>query len=332
MSAESDQVICTPSGDAVAEAPAAAPAPAATTTSSETEKPKAVFVENLSPNVTTKMLNEFFSLCGGIESITMRPKPNAEDGTLEAIVFFESSSAADTAVLLTNAILVDRNISITYFNGADAKTVDDTADAAAAAEGNNGQSPSVWASILAAGYMIGDNIQSAALAVDEKYGVRKGFTESVDKIDQTLGLSAKATAFSNAVHQKSEEYHVNEKIDALSAKMTEAGQSMGRAATNAYESAVQNPYVSSALSTLSGWGSAIVAQWTALTDEASALYAQQTGKPVAPAAAAVGADAAAPAPAAAEAAAATPEGPASQPAENPDEVKIPKAEGENAQQ
>jgi len=248
-------------------------------------------------------------LCGAIESITVRPKPNAEDGTLEAIVFFESSGAADTAVLLTNAILVDRNISITYFKGTDAKeaTAQDAATAAAAsAEGGNGEEKSVWASILAAGYMLGENISNAASEVDQKYGVTKGFVETVDKIDQTLGLTTKAAAIGEAVRQKSEELHMHEKLDAMGNKMTEAGQSISRGAASMYDSAMQNEYVSSALNTLSGWGSAIVSGWMSLTDEANAIYGKMSD--------AVNGEAAAPAAAAAE----TPSG------DDADTVTVPK--------
>jgi len=272
--------------DETAPAPAAAettsaPAEAEANTAPKEEKPKAVFVENLSPSVTTKMLNEFFSLCGPIESITVRPKPNAEDGTLEAIVFFETSGAADTAVLLTNAILVDRVISISYFKGASAKefNTEGAADSKAAPAGEaSGEAPSVWAQILAAGYRIGDNIQNAAIQVDQKYGIVKGFEDTVDKIDTTLGISTKAAAFSETMHQKSEEYHVSEKIDAMNASLAQAGEQISRTANNVYEATMQNQYVSSALSTLAGWGSALASGWAAMTEEANAIYAQQTGK------------------------------------------------------
>jgi len=349
MTDSSDKVSFNPSEAAAAPAEptpaAAAPAEAAagsTTSSAASEKPKAVFVENLNPTVTTKMLNEFFSLCGTIESITVRPKPNAEDGTLEAIVFFESSAAADTAVLLTNAILVDRSISITYFKGADVKDSEGNGAAGAAAAGGEEESPSVWATILAAGYKIVDGIQNAAMEVDQKYGVRKGFEDTMDKIDQSLGLSTKAAAFSNAVHQKSEELHVTEKIDAMSAKMTEAGEAIGRTANEMFDSAMQNEYVSSAWSTLSGWGSAIVSGWLAVTDEANALYTKQTGidRNAPPAAAAATAtpdgSAAAAAPAPADADTVSVPKQAEQPAaDSSDEVKIPadsNAEGEKPAQ
>jgi len=328
-----DAVAAEPTTSSSAPAPAAAAAP--TTSSSEAEKPKAVFVENLSPSVTTKMLNEFFSLCGAIESITVRPKPNAEDGTLEAIVFFESSGAADTAVLLTNAILVDRNISITYFKGTDVKASDDDAGAGAGGEQN---SPSVWATLLAAGYKLSDNIQNTAMEIDQKYGVSKGFEDTVGKIDQTLGISTKAAALQTAVQQKSDELHVSEKIDAMGAGLTQAGESISRTASNIFDSAMQNEYVSSAWSTLSGWGSAIVNSWMNITEEANTLYTRQTG--IQRGANASNANAATPEGPAPDAAAAAPETvsvptnageqPAASPAESSDEVKIPEASSADA--
>lgn len=82
-------------------------------------KQRAVLVENLSLSVTEKTLNDFFFLCGPIESITLSPRVDA-DGEAEesqvAVVVFEKSEAADTAVLLTNAVLVDRALTVRYFN------------------------------------------------------------------------------------------------------------------------------------------------------------------------------------------------------------------------
>jgi len=305
-------------------APAAAPAPAA----EEKSKPKAVFVENLSPEVKTATLDSFFSLCGPIESISLRPKPKAEDGTLEATVFFESSTAADTAVLLTNAMLLDRTITITYYTG-DKEAEGQPAEGAkdSAADGS-----SVWASILAAGFKFSDDVQAfsegvsaRAAEVDAKYNVSKGFEDTVDKIDQTLGITQKFNAMSTAVQQKSEELGVNQKMEAIGAGIVSAGETLGRAAGSVLDSAMQNQYVSSAWNTLSGWGSSLVAGWTQLSEEANQLYTQQTGRvrnaPAAAPAAVPATDAAAP------------EGTASTPAETvsvPTDAAAPAANAEPA--
>jgi len=301
-------VAAEPAAAAVEPAAAPAPAPAAAADS----KPKAVFVENLSPEVKTATLDSFFSLCGPIESISLRPKPKAEDGTLEATVFFESSAAADTAVLLTNAMLLDRTITITYYTGdKDAEKQPQEG----AIEGISEGAASVWASILAAGYKFSDDVHARAVEVDAKYNVTKGFEDTVDKIDQTLGLSQKINAVSTAVQQKSEELGVNQKMEAIGAGIVSAGQSLGRAAGSVLDSAMQNQYVSSAWNTLSGWGSSLVAGWTQLSEEANQLYTQQTGRtrnaPAAPAEDA----AAAPAAAVPATDAAAPEGTASVPSD-----------------
>jgi len=253
------------------------------TTSVATEsKPKAVFIENLSPSITSKTLNDFFSLCGTIESITLRPKPKAEDGTLEAIVFFESSSAADTAVLLTNAILVDRTISITYYKGS--TDSEDGKDKEGGKDSSEGSAPSVWASLLAASYKFSDDVQARAAEFDTKYGVTKGFEDTVGKIDQTLGLTEKFNAMTAAVQQKSEELGVKQKMDALNAGLVSAGQSLERGANAVLDSAMQNAYVSSAWTTLSGWGSSLVSGWTQLTQEANQIYPRNQTTAAAPAA------------------------------------------------
>jgi len=261
MTDVADQIAFNPESAAVE--PAAATAPE--------EKPKAVFVENLSSSVTTKTLNDFFSLCGTIETITLRPKAGATDGTLEAIVYFDSSAAADTAVLLTNAILVDRTITITYFKG-ESKNEEEKPK-----EGEGEKEPSVWASLLAATYKFSDDVRARASEVDNKYGVTKGFEETVDKIDQTLGITEKFNAMHSAVAQKSEELGVNQKMDAFNAGLTQAGQQIARSANAVFDSAMQNAYVSNAWTALSGWGSSLISGWTAISQEADDLYTKQTG-------------------------------------------------------
>jgi len=293
----SDQVSFGNDAVAAGVEPVAVDAPAAGNAGDN--KPKAVLVENLSPSVTTKTLNDFFSLCGTIESISLHPKAGVEDGTLEAVVSFETSGAADTAVLLTNAILVDRTISISYFNG---QAEGEGAKPAKEGETEGGKSdqPSVWASILAASYKFSDDVRNRANEVDTKYGVTKGFADSVNKIDQTLGLTEKFNAMSSAVHQKSEELGVNQRMESINAGMTQAGQKIQGAANAVFDSAMQNQYVSSAWNTLAGWGSSLISGWTQITQEADQLYTQQTGR-VRNAPAAADANAAAPADAAAAA-------------------------------
>lgn len=289
----------------------AAPAPEAAAASATPTSPSktTVLVENLSSSVTTKTLNDFFSLCGAISSITLRPANDADD-VRQAVVSFETAEAASTAVLLTNAILVDRAINIRYFDGqveasgSDVVTIDGTdleqrpytaSDdqrvcgscfkiTTQTSQQNNTHphtnikkqsKTSVVASMLAAGYKLNDDIRARALEYDRKHGVSQGFHETVDRIDQTLGISEKWNAMTAAAQKKSEELHVPEKMSEVGAAFNRAGQALSDAATQAVNTAMQNQYVSSAWAAVAGWGASIAQSWNSVTSEANAIYNQQ---------------------------------------------------------
>ena len=145
------------------------------------------------------------------------------------------------------------------------------------------------ASLLAASYKLGDDIRTRAAEVDTKYGVTQGFQNAVDRVDQSLGLTEKWTTFTTAVNAKSEELHVPEKMNAVGAGLQQAGEALGHAASTVVDSAMQNQYVSNAWTAISGWGTSIASGWNQLTQEAQAIYAQQTGT-AAPASAAPAAE------------------------------------------
>ncbi|EFA86590.1 RNA-binding region RNP-1 domain-containing protein [Heterostelium album PN500] len=73
-----------------------------------------VYVSNVSLKATPKTVSDFFSFCGKITELSLR-----EDSTgsaQEAVVVFESESAAKTALLLTNALIVDKVIQVLQYN------------------------------------------------------------------------------------------------------------------------------------------------------------------------------------------------------------------------
>ena len=129
--------------------------------------------------------------------------------------------------------------------------------------------------MLAAGYKLNDDIRTRALEYDRKHGVSQGFHETVDRIDQTLGISEKWNAMTAAAQKKSEELHVPEKMSEVGAAFNRAGKAVSDAATQAVNAAMQNQYVSSAWATVSGWGASIAQSWNNVTSEANAIYAQQ---------------------------------------------------------
>eukprot|EP01121_Diplochlamys_sp_Union-15-3_P002669 TRINITY_DN12396_c0_g1_i1.p1 TRINITY_DN12396_c0_g1~~TRINITY_DN12396_c0_g1_i1.p1 ORF type:complete len:276 (-),score=51.50 TRINITY_DN12396_c0_g1_i1:37-813(-) len=81
-----------------------------------------VFVSNLSPEVDEAILTDFFSFCGNIKKIEIRSANNAdEDDDIDemsrvAIVTFYNESSANSALLLSQALIKDRAITVELFS------------------------------------------------------------------------------------------------------------------------------------------------------------------------------------------------------------------------
>lgn len=67
-----------------------------------------ILVTGLHPSVTSKQLSDFFSFCGKISSLTLRTK----DDSVEGVLFFEKEASAKTALLLNNALIKDKPITV----------------------------------------------------------------------------------------------------------------------------------------------------------------------------------------------------------------------------
>jgi hypothetical protein len=79
---------------------------------------RSVLITNLSRKATQQNLIDFFTFCGGIESLVI------EEGTPfnSAIVVFDSVSAAKTASVVSSALIVDAPIRVQLRSSAAAKS------------------------------------------------------------------------------------------------------------------------------------------------------------------------------------------------------------------
>ncbi|KAL7749735.1 Protein vip1 [Sorochytrium milnesiophthora] len=180
--------------------------------------PNAVLVQNISANATEKAVKDFFSFCGKINKFEL-----AKAGeTQEAFILFDKESAANTARLLTNAVIVDRSVTVlSYFNA------DKASDPAAAVEADERKAAeakdtehksytTVVAELLAGGYTLTQPVvrkgieidaqyslsaslfsffntaQAKAQALDQKYQVTEMLKANAVKIDQRLHLKERA--------------------------------------------------------------------------------------------------------------------------------------------
>lgn len=194
---------------------------------------RAVFVTNISPNATEKTVSDFFSFCGRITRLNLR---SVEGGAQEAVVVFETDSAAKTALLLTNALIVDRPITVVPHTPQAGDAQASPVEASVAAPQNitdrqhavpdaERTKTSVIASLIAAGYVLGSDTIGKAREIDEKHMISlqlkvgaEQIKAKANEIDKTLHISETATAIRTGVVEKAKEVdeklHITEKVDA----------------------------------------------------------------------------------------------------------------------
>jgi len=193
------------------------------------EDTRAVFVTNISPNATEKTVSDFFSFCGRVTRLSLR---SSDGGIQEAVVVFETDSAAKTALLLTNALIVDRPITVVAHSaGAEAEAAASTSGEAVITDRNHAvpdserTKTSVMASLIAAGYVLGTDTINKARDLDEKHMISlqlkvgaEQIKAKANEIDKTLHISETATAIKTGVVEKAKEVdeklHISEKVGA----------------------------------------------------------------------------------------------------------------------
>lgn len=252
----------------------------------------AVYVTNISPNANEKTVSDFFSFCGKITKLYLKKEETQQ--TSSAVVQFATESAAKTALLLTNALIVDRPITVVpYSPGApkDATTgkeqqtppsspLPSDLGAPVAPEqiterdfggvsDDERSKTSVIASMLAAGYVLGTDVLGKAKDYDDKHMISlqaKVVVEQIKvkahEIDKQYGISEKVTATKAAVVEKAkkldEEYKISEKA-------TQAANSVKTTVAQTVEKVQENATVKSGVDSLkTGFQKA--------TDSVSATY------------------------------------------------------------
>lgn len=175
---------------------------------------------NVAPETSEKKLTDFFTFCGRVESLSLvsHLTETADSAPKTAIIIFASEDAAQTALLLTNAHFVDRAIKVTLLSELDPATAElfgvspATIASTVTAENiqqkdfqvpdNERSKTSVVASLVAAGYVLGEDVFKKARDYDEKHMISLHVKVGVQVI------KAKA-------EQLNEEYKISEKVEAV---------------------------------------------------------------------------------------------------------------------
>jgi len=141
--------------------------------SSPLENPS-VFVTNISPKANSKLLEDFFSYCGTVTCIIIYAGEDRKDMNCAA-VYFENKEAATTASLLGGAKICDQPIEVQPLTSelenrlGQQKEISSIKERSSKAfEGEKSKS-SVIASMIAAGYDLGNSVVYKAKSYDRKH-------------------------------------------------------------------------------------------------------------------------------------------------------------------
>jgi len=190
-----------------------------------------VYITNISASASEKTVSDFFSFCGKIDKLFLKKE---ENGTSSAVVQFETESAAKTALLLTNALIVDKPITVTpYSLNVDQPSTSTILEENLVPDNKVTQrdfpvpdeqrtKTSVIASLIAAGYVLGQDTLGKAKDYDEKHNISLQAKVAVDmmknkvqELDNQYKISEKAAAISQQATDKAkkidEQYHISEK-------------------------------------------------------------------------------------------------------------------------
>jgi len=196
---------------------------------------RTVFVTNIAPTATSKTVSEFFAFCGAITSLTMRTQQNSAEKVQEAIIEFKQEAATKTALLLTNALIIDRPISVTRYQGEPPKTEeelkaqnshvykeDQIENKPHQVPASDRSQTSVVASIIAAGYQLATGTLESAKSYDEKHAITAQIKAGAE--DAIAVVTAKAAEINT-------QYKISETTtawtQAASAKMSEIDKKYG---------------------------------------------------------------------------------------------------------
>jgi len=194
-----------------------------------------VHIFNISPSSTEKSIIDFFQYCGDIIEYEI---VEVENG-FEALLLFDKASSVDTAVILNNSRIDDRNIIVKKYDDA----VKEAAEAAAAADADATAAPSGSSKLanFIADYMI--KAENLSKSVDTKFGVTEKFQHLVeeskklkDSVDAKYGISEKTTKATTAINSKIDEFKNSEKVTAAKT----AAQPRVAAAKNAAQPTIDN--------------------------------------------------------------------------------------------
>jgi hypothetical protein len=213
----------------------------------ESPVPNLVYVKGIAAEAGEDKIREFFLFCGKIKELEV---VTSDDGSKEALIYFEKESAAKTATMLTNAVICDKQIIVKYYfeheyTGEPAETVESTDDGAPVEQEEKAKS-SIVAELLASGFALSETIIKRAKEFDAKYGVstkaqayHQHALEELNKLEERYKVRemvvTRATALNNTYHITDKIYYAAGQLQEAAARALQSGpgQQVSRVLTQA---------------------------------------------------------------------------------------------------
>ncbi|EXB53844.1 Protein vip1 [Morus notabilis] len=212
---------------------------------------RTVRVNNISLAVSERDIKEFFSFSGDIQYVEMRRE---SESTQLAYVTFKDSQGADTAILLSGAVIGNLSVSITpvddYLLPPEAlpSTLEKNPTTSPAVK----KAEDVVSSMLAKGFILGKDAINKAKSFDERHHLMSNASATVASIDNKIGLSEKLSIGKAVVNEKvremDERYQVSEMTKSALAVAEQKASSAGSALMSNHYVLTGASWVSSAFS------------------------------------------------------------------------------------
>ncbi|KAB1205889.1 Protein vip1 [Morella rubra] len=214
---------------------------------------KTVKVSNISLAASARDITEFFSFSGDIQYVEMQRET---DRTQLAYVTFKDSQGADTAMLLSGAIMADLSVSITPFDGYQLppEATQSLAKKPAATGSTVKKAEDVMSTMLAKGFVLGKDAINKAKSLDEQHHLTSNASATVASIDRKMGLTEKLSIGTAMVNEKVREM---DKRFQVSEKTKSAFAAAELKAVSAGSAIMSNHYVLSGASWISSTFSAV---------------------------------------------------------------------------
>ena len=186
----------------------------------EQKKTCKVQVTNITEEASNSNISDFFSFCGKIKSLSVQ---EAEDKTKKAIIEFEKPEATTTAVLLDNAIIINKPISVVLYSAENEKQAEEEKQNQVPTENitqreveEDESKSSIVRSLISQGYELAHGTLQKAQQLDKDYEISQKINSGYETLkgkaaeyDSRWGVS---DTVSKKMNQVNEDYKVSEKV------------------------------------------------------------------------------------------------------------------------